>query len=236
MTNKTLHPKKIFDDFISLLYPRLCMLCDAQVQKDDYMCISCENNLPATDYHTLKENPVTEKFYGRVKIEFGTACYIFGTATKTQQLIHELKYNNKPKLGEYIGNMYGNQLKESPVFPKIDYVIPVPLHPMKKHQRGYNQSEAIAKGLSESLQIPVDTTTLIRTKYTKTQTRKSRANRMENVGSAFGVNPSEKLEGKHILLIDDVLTTGATLEACALTLLEHFPSLKISIVTMAIGE
>ena len=115
MANKTLHPKKIFDDLISLLYPRLCMLCDAQVQKGDYMCISCENNLPTTDYHTLVENPVTEKFYGRVKIEFGAAYYIFGPATKTQKLIHELKYNNKPQLGKYIGRIYGDQLKESPI-------------------------------------------------------------------------------------------------------------------------
>ena len=236
MANKTLHPKKVFDDLISLLYPRLCMLCDAQVQKGDHMCISCENNLPTTDYHTLLENPITEKFYGRVKIEFGAAYYIFGPASKTQKLIHELKYNNKPQLGEYIGRIYGDQLKESPIFPKIDYIVPVPLHPMKMHQRGYNQSEAIAKGLSESLHIPIDTKTLIRTKHTNTQTKKSRLSRMENVGTAFGVSSSEKLEGKHIILLDDVLTTGATLEACALTLLEHIPTLKISIITMATGE
>lgn len=233
---KTYTPAKIWDDFISLLYPRLCMLCNAQVQKGDHMCLSCESQLPKTDYHTLLDNPITAKFYGRVKVEFGAAYYLFGQGNRTKELIHHLKYRNKPQLGHYVGSVYGELLKKSAVFPKIDYIIPVPLHPLKLHQRGYNQSEAIGKGLSESLHIPLNTTTLIRKEYTQTQTKKARITRMENVKSAFGVYKPELLEGKHLLIIDDVLTTGATLEACALTLLEAIPDIKISIVTMAVGE
>ena len=233
---KTYSPKKILDDVLSLLYPRLCMLCNAQVQKGDHLCLSCETSLPKTDYHTLKDNPITEKFYGRVKVEFGAAYYLFGVGNKAKELIHHLKYKNKPQLGYYMGSVYADVLKKSEVFPAIDAIIPVPLHPLKLHQRGYNQSERIGKGLADNLGIPLDTQTLLRGEYTETQTRKSRMTRMENVKSAFELHQAEKLKGKHVLIVDDVLTTGATIEACALTLLNSVPDLKISVLTMAVGE
>lgn len=233
---KTYSPKKVLDDLLSLLYPRLCMLCNAQVQKGDHLCISCETSLPKTDYHTLKENPITDKFYGRINVEFGAAYYLFGVGNKTKELIHHLKYKNKPLLGYYIGSIYGDILKESPIFPDIDFIIPVPLHPLKLHQRGYNQSERIGKGLSDSLGIPLNLKTLLRKEYTETQTLKSRITRMENVKSAFEVQQAERLKGKHVLIVDDVLTTGATIEACALTLINAAPNIKISVLTMAVGE
>lgn len=233
---KNYAPKKILDDVLSLVFPRLCMLCNAQVQKGDQLCLSCETGLPKTDYHTLRENPITEKFYGRVKVEFGAAFYLFGVGNKTKELIHHLKYKNKPQLGYYMGLMYADALQKSDVFPAIDAIIPVPLHPIKLHQRGYNQSERIGKGLSDHLGIPLDTTSLLRKEYTETQTRKSRITRMENVKSAFKLHRADQLKGKHILIVDDVLTTGATIEACALTLLNSVPDLKISVLTMAVGE
>lgn len=229
-------PKVILDDLLSLLYPKICLLCNAPVQIKDHLCISCDTQLPKTDTHTTKDNIVTDKFYGRVNIEFGGAFYLFGAGNRTQDLIHQIKYNGKSDLGFLIGKMYGDILKESPLFPMIDYIIPVPLHPMRFHQRGFNQSEWIAKGLAESLELKMDTKSFIRKDYTQTQTRKTRHSRFQNVKDAFEVLNADKLAGKHILLVDDVLTTGATLEACSLTLQEKIPNLKISIVTMAVGE
>ncbi len=228
--------KTWFDDTLSLLYPRLCLLCNGQVHKGDHLCISCEMKLPETDQFEMSENDFTEKFYGRLKIEFGAAHYLFGGGSKTQELIHAIKYKNKRELAVHMGKMYGLKLKESDVFPKIDFIIPIPLHPIKFHQRGFNQSEAIGKGLSEALNIPQVLDVLLRNKMTSTQTKKSRYARMENVGDAFCVEHPEKIQGKHILLIDDVITTGATLEACALTILEIVPDVKISMVTLATGE
>lgn len=231
-----LSPKQIIEDVVSLLYPRLCLMCQAQVQQDDHICLSCETELPRTDYHSLAENPITEKFYGRLNLRFGAAYLIFSPGNKTQDLIHALKYQDKPILGQIFGKEYGQLIQQSSVCPKADCLIPVPLHPRKQHLRGYNQSEWIARGLSEGMGIPVDNQTLIRSKFTETQTRKSRMSRLNNMESAFSVSHPEDFKYKHAIIVDDVLTTGATLESCALTLRSAFPDLDISFVTLAIGE
>lgn len=227
---------QLLDDALSLLYPRLCFVCNSQVQQKDFICISCEHQLPKTHYHLLKENPFTAKFYGRVPIVFGAAYYLHGTNKGTRQLLHQFKYNNKPQLGYWLGQEYGEELKKNSVFSRIDKIVPVPLHPKKLFQRGYNQSERLASGLASALGKDVDTTSFIRKKYTPTQTRKSRIGRLQNVASAFDLSENSTLDGKHILLVDDVLTTGATLEACANTILQKYPNVTISMVTLAIGE
>ncbi len=223
------------NDALSLLYPQLCLLCKTQVQKGDHLCLSCETELPLTDHHEMKENDFTQLFYGRLDIQFGAAYLLFGAGNKSQRIIHEIKYKSNLDLAILMGKQFGKKLIQSDVFPKIDFIVPVPLHPMKQHQRGYNQSDLFGKGLSESLNIPLRTEVLLRKKMTSTQTKKSRMHRVENMAEAFFVDTKEPWQGKHILLIDDVITTGATLESCAITLRQAFPDIKISMATIAIG-
>jgi len=158
--------------------------------------------------------------------------YFFAKGGKVQHLLHLLKYKGKKEIGEYIGKIYGEDLKKSLFYSDIDVIIPVPLHPRRKRKRGYNQSEIFAKGLSESLVKPYDTRTLIRTYASETQTKKSRFRRWENVKEIFDLKDHQHLINKHILLVDDVVTTGATLEACASMLLK-IPGVKVSIATIA---
>lgn len=149
--------------------------------------------------------------------------------------MHQLKYKGQKELGVFMGKYYGNQLRESPFFQSIDLIIPVPLHPRKRRQRGFNQSTQFGIGLAEEMQIPCLDDCLIRKQYTSTQTKKGRWARFENVEAAFDLHRPERIQGKHLLLIDDVLTTGATLEACGLNLLK-IPEVKLSIVTLALAR
>ncbi len=225
-----------FKNTFSLLYPELCLLCGTQVRGGDSVCLGCEARLPETGHYEMKENTFTDIFYGRLKLEFGGAMFLFGGGSKTQDLIHAIKYQNKKELGIYLGRIYGKQLSESSNFPKIDAIIPVPLHPRKLYRRGYNQSELFGKGLSESLEVPQITDLILRNKMTSTQTKMNRMERMRNVEDAFAISKPERLNEAHILIVDDVITTGATLESCARKLLEAIPNVKISMATMAIGD
>lgn len=220
--------------FLNLFYPNLCLACGKNLPAgSSYICVSCQYKLPQTRYHLEKENPFTERFWGRVELFSGAALYHFTKGGRTQQLIHQLKYEGKKQLGVRLGQLYGSYLKEAPLFQPAELVIPVPLHPRKAHLRGYNQSRLFARGLSESMGIPW-MNGLARRQYTSTQTQKTRIERFENVEHAFEVRLHPKLAGKHILLVDDVITTGATLEACARKLLE-LPGVKISLATIAIA-
>ena len=224
------------EDFISLIYPKLCLSCRNNLPYgEQVLCLSCQHQLPRTDHHLVHDNAFIQKFWGRIPIQAGAACYYFDQKGKVQQLIHQLKYKNQPMIAHKIGQLYGRTLQESLFFKEIDSIIPVPLHPRKKHLRGYNQSERFAQGLSLTMKIPWNGNTLLRNQFTPTQTTKSREDRFSNVEKAFSLQTGEKLAGKHVLLVDDVLTTGATLEACALKLLS-VKDLKVSLATIAIAN
>ncbi|PSR12691.1 MAG: ComF family protein [Bacteroidetes bacterium] len=222
-------------DFVHLFYPRLCLGCGHNLPPAaELLCVTCQYQLPQTEQHLSAENAFTDIFLGRIKLETGAALYYFSKSGRVQHLIHQLKYEHKPEIGTQLGLQYGRQLKEQPHFQTIDAVVPVPLHPQKQHQRGYNQAAEFGKGIAEGLAIPLWPEALARDLYTSTQTKKSRLDRIENVLAAFTLNQPQLLAGKHLLLVDDVLTTGATLEACATRILEA-PGAKVSMVTLAMA-
>lgn len=222
-----------FQDFISLFYPNNCVACqNALFRNEQTICTSCLFHLPKTEYHYEKDNPISRIFWGRTEIEIAASYCFFVKAGKVQHLIHQLKYKGKKEIGILLGEIYGKELLKSAFFKNIDVIIPVPLHPKKEKKRGYNQSEMFGIGLSSSMQIPLDKTTLIRTYASETQTKKSRFKRWENVKEIFDLQNADLLENKHILLIDDVITTGATIEACV-NMLKKIKNVKISIVSIA---
>jgi len=225
--------RSILDDFISLIYPRICMACGNDLFKHEHcICTFCSYHLPKTNFHLEEENPVSRLFWGKANIHSAASFYYFNKGGKVQQLMHQLKYKGKKEIGIYIGNIYGKELSKASLFNTAECVIPVPMHPHKQKKRGYNQSEMIAIGLSRSMKIPVDTKTLVKTTKTETQTRKSRFSRWENVKEVFELKEYSHLENKHVLLVDDVITTGSTLESCILNL-SKVPGIKISVASMA---
>ena len=218
---------------LNLFYPRVCAACGETLLKDEEtVCLKCRYTLPFTGYENHADNPLAQVFYGRVRFHAVTACFFFAKSGKVQHLIHELKYKNNPEAGIFLGQELGKTIKDAPLFQGIDYLIPVPLHPRREKQRGYNQSLLIAQGINEVTGIPIGDKYLIRAIYTTTQTKKSAEERHKNVKDIFEVRFPEELEGKHVLLIDDVLTTGATLESCAHQL-ENIPRITISAATAA---
>ncbi len=221
------------EDFISLFYPRVCSACNRVLMRHERLiCSYCEVELPKTFYHSLRKNPLEEVFWGRIKIEAAAARYFFRKKGKIQHLMHNFKYKGKKEIGIIIGEDYGKELITDPIFKSIDVIIPIPLHPKKKKIRGYNQSEMFAIGLSNSMNIPVDLTTLIRSIATSTQTRKNRFMRWENVKEIFEITDMKALENKHILLVDDIITTGATIEGAAQILMQ-ISGVKISVAGIA---
>jgi len=224
-----------FKDFLSLFFPNLCLACrHNQASGENILCLSCQQHLPFTDFHRMSENEFTDRFWGRISLEAGVALLYFTKDSKVQSLIHLLKYGDRPNVGIQLGRLYGSILKNYFPFGEIELIVPVPLHPRKQRSRGYNQSTQFAIGLSESMNIPYLEDALERAIPTSTQTRKSRLERFENVLTAFQVHQAKAISGKHILLVDDVLTTGATMEACATKLLE-LPEVKVSMATIAIA-
>ncbi|WP_231458866.1 MULTISPECIES: ComF family protein [unclassified Pedobacter] len=223
-------------DLIGLLFPNLCNACGTSLfQNEHLICTRCFYDLPYTDYHIHDENRVAKQLWGRLPIHAAMAMLYFRKGAKVQNLIHSLKYNNKTEIGVLLGGILGERLSSSPLYQNIDLIIPVPLHRKKLRIRGYNQSSFIAEGVAEKMNIPLDEKILVRNTSTESQTKKSRYNRYENMKDVFGIAYQELIKGKHILLIDDVITTGATLEACANTLLENGAE-KVSIAALAFAE
>lgn len=177
------------------------------------------------------DNPLAQMFYGRIDFHAVAACYFFSKKGKVQHVIHQLKYKGNADAGLFLGREMGKILKESPLYSDVDYIFPVPLHPKKERKRGYNQAELIARGAAEVMEAKVDKTHLVRMVNTATQTRKSREERWLNVKDIFEVHGSADLVGKHVLVVDDVITTGATLEACGHAL-AGIEGVRVSVATI----
>jgi len=224
------------NDVLDLFYPRICASCDhGKPVKGQIFCVECLVELPQTRFHLVRDNPFEQHFWGRVDIVAGAAMYFFIPGGRTQTLLHNIKYRRLSHIAEVIGDQYGSQMAQSDWFSNIDVVIPVPLHWRRIRQRGFNQSEVFARGLAKPLDADLDVKSLVRHTQTATQTRKSREERVLNMKDAFSLTAPDNLAYRQILLVDDVLTTGATLEACANVLLEA-PGVSISIATIACGR
>ena len=222
----------LIDDFISLFFPKTCAACGYNLfANEKVICTKCIYHLPKTNFHNDEDNPVSKVFRGRVNLESAAALYYYRKGGKVQHLIHQFKYKGHKDIGLFLGEQYGYELLTSDIFKGIDTIVPVPLHPKKLQKRGFNQSEVFANGLSKSMQKEVDTASVARTVATSTQTRKSRYKRWENVNEIFVLKHPEKLAGKHILVVDDVITTGATMEACVQTILQ-IPETRVSVVSI----
>lgn len=212
--------------------PAICYGCGVSLtQEGQFACPVCMDRLPYTDFHLIKANPFIDKFFGRIPIHSAGSLIYFSKDGIGRSLIHDLKYKGQPEIGQYLGLHYGHILCESEFFKTVDMIVPVPLHPKRLAKRGYNQSEVFAKGLSQSMNIPMRTDLVLRHRQTKTQTKKNRVERFENVDGAFSLTNPSILDGRHILLVDDVLTTGATLEGCAQEFTK-FPNVRISMATI----
>jgi ComF family protein len=190
--------------------------------------------MPRTNYHLDENNPVAQLFWGRCKIEKAAAFSFYNKGSRIRNLIHNLKYKGIKEIGYELGRIYGTVLHNSGFTEGIDLIIPVPLHPSKKRQRGFNQSDIISSGLSESTGLTVDAKILERKIVTETQTRRSRYERWENVEGIFNVTDTNMITGKHILLVDDVITTGSTLESCVNELLKT-EGVKVSVAALAVA-
>jgi len=228
--------RSYFADLVSLLFPELCYACgDSLVGDEELICTSCMYNLPYTNFHQQPDNIVARQFWGKLPVNVAYALFYFSKGGHVQQLMHHLKYKNIPAIGNKLGHIAGNQLAQSHYFNEIDAIIPVPLHKSRLRKRGYNQSACFAEGLAKTLGTELIIDNLIRKSATETQTRKSRFERSVNMQDVFMVIRPEELTNKHILLVDDVITTGATLEACGSVLLA-VPDLRLSVATIAYAE
>lgn len=223
----------LFNDFISLFFPRTCYACGNNLfGNEEIMCLKCAIHLPETNFHTEENNQVSRVFTGRIKLENASAyCYYKKDGT-IQKLIHQMKYHGHAEIGIYLGKIYGSKLIENPSYNNIDFIIPIPLHKKKYKKRGFNQAEKFAQGLAKSMNTEVNINIVSRVKASTTQTKKSRYNRWENVQEIFYVSEPNLYERKHLLLVDDVITTGATMEAC-LQALQVIPEVKLSVAAIA---
>jgi len=230
--------RSLATDFVGLIFPRLCLACrEPLVTGENHLCTGCRAELPYTDFHLLPpdQNPLGRRFWGKLPVRHALSYLRFVRHGRVQHLLHELKYQGQRDVGTALGQLYGAELHAAGFAHDFDLIVPVPLHPRKLAKRGYNQAAAFANGLAAGLHLPASATALRRTANTDTQTKKNRAERWENVASVFEVENQAEVIGRRILVVDDVLTTGATLEACGAVLLAAGAA-EVSIATIACAE
>ena len=225
--------KKIVSGTIHLFYPHICTGCGSDLlEESNLLCLRCIHDLPHTNFANIANNPVEKYFWGRLPLTAAYSQFYFSKEFLMQHLIHQLKYKGDIEIGFYLGELMGKTLLASSRFTSIDALIPLPLYADKEHKRGYNQAAVICNGMSSVMNVPVLNGHVIRQHATETQTRKHRTERWENVKESFSVAKENELKNKHLLLVDDVVTTGATLEACGNVLLQ-LDNVKLSIATLA---
>lgn len=226
--------QKIIDSILFTLYPNTCCVCNKTLYSHrDYLCIACENSLPYTNHQAEIENEVKNVFKGRIQVEFAGAMLLFTKKGMAQKILHNIKYNGRKDMGIFFGKLLGEWLKPIHETQHFDLIIPLPIHKKKQINRGYNQSELLAKEISKILQIPIFSSIITKSVNNQSQTKKSRINRWKNVESVFLLKKPETLHHKHILIIDDTITTGATLESIMQEIRVKSPTCKISIATLA---
>ena len=219
--------------FIDLFFPRLCIDCKCKlITQEKFLCIDCLHDLPITDLHKIDSKLISNVFYGSVVLENATALFYFPKEGAVRKLIHQLKYKNQNEISTFLGDWLGVELKQNRRYNSIDVVIPVPLHKKKQKLRGYNQVTGFGKQIAKHLDTDYNDLCLLRVKNTSTQTKKDRVSRLKTLDAIFKVSTINNLAGKHILLVDDVITTGATIKACAKEL-NKIPDVKISLAVMA---
>jgi len=227
--------KNILNSILYLFYPEICLGCgNSLVSSEKILCTHCEVNLPRTRFHSDPDNEVSRIFWGRVKIEAATSFLYFRKGGMVQNLMHQFKYRGEREIGRHLGRLFALELEEVAYFSSADMIIPVPLHHNKEKKRGYNQSFMIAEGMGEIMAIPVKNDYLVRKKFSETQTKKARYNRWENVKEIFTLNHADEVKNSKVILVDDVITTGATIEACA-SLLINEGNAGVSIAALAIA-
>lgn len=225
--------KNIFSNATHLFYPHICTGCGSDLlEENNLLCLRCIHDLPHTNFANFENNPVEKHFWGRIPVVAGHSEFYFSKEFLIQHLIHQLKYKGDTAIGFYLGELMGKTMLNSSRFSSVDALIPLPLYTDKEHKRGYNQAAIICNGISSVMNVPVLNGHVIRQHATETQTRKHRTERWENVKGSFKVANKNALLNKHLLLVDDVITTGATLEACGNAILET-QSVKLSIATLA---
>ncbi len=226
----------MFKNSINLFFPPVCAGCHSfLVSNENVICTLCRHTIPLTNHHLNPENEAFIKFYGRISIEYASALLYFHKKGIVQELIHNLKYKGQEEIGTVLGEWYAEDLKNSTIIQSVDEIIPVPLHKRKLRERGYNQVTNFGNALSNGLNLPYNPNILVRNIYSKTQSKKNLLSRSEGIETTFDVSYTEKDHNKHFLLIDDVITTGSTLEACSHALMK-IPGAKISIVCMAMAH
>ena len=223
-----------FKDILRIFFPATCYHCGTPLVGDEkYLCLNCQMQLANSSILSMPNNAIEMRLGGRIPIEAGIAYMYYEKNTPSQAILHQLKYYGNTKIGYTYGSILGQEIKESGRFDDVDVIVPVPLHCIKKWQRGYNQSEILSKGIASTFPRPIFKNVLYRKTYTRTQTHKNRIQRMENIQDVFAIKNKDILENKHILLVDDVITTGATSNACW-EALKQIPNLRISIASLAI--
>ncbi len=223
------------ESLLHLAFPPICEGCGSDALPPAHeLCSHCLSLLPETHFHRLPGNPVERIFMGRLPLAFASAHYYFTRDSVIQRLMHGFKYEGQKDLGRFLGRLMGNALRANPVVASIDALVPLPLHPAKERKRGYNQATVLCEGMAEALAKPVFTNLVMRRTHTETQTKKGRTERWSNMEGKFQLRDPSQADGRHLLLVDDVLTTGATLEACGRALLEGINT-SLSLATLCIS-